>query len=289
MKGLDASHPIWKLFDAIEAEPTGEFRKLVEAAELDPKVDFRHVHLVNFPLRGADVSGFDFSASDLRGTGLRFVARFDGAIITADTRLDSADRRWWNNRTKQPQQAAAELGGYTREAVQSLIGTYLCVRPVFSNPSNLSAYLIVLSWDEVQTRLVFEEKAREDARYAQKGVVCLPVGIPFMHLLSTSLGGVRTFTLSYPDPDSEGLARGLISTLSNPRGAIYIPVSAPIFLQRLELTSNPELGVITPDNPSHSRYQGILASVNEQEYGVFVEASPPPDRRRELLISNKIA
>jgi pentatricopeptide repeat protein len=45
-------------------------RGLTEAAGLDPKRDFAGMSLNGLPLEQEDVSGFDFSGSDLRGTGV---------------------------------------------------------------------------------------------------------------------------------------------------------------------------------------------------------------------------
>ncbi len=98
MMEFGPSDPVWRVLAAIDAEPAGKFRTLVEAAELDPKIDFRNACLAGLPLRDADISGFDFSGSDLRGTGLRLAKKFDGVIITKETKLDPADRKWWGQR-----------------------------------------------------------------------------------------------------------------------------------------------------------------------------------------------
>jgi tetratricopeptide (TPR) repeat protein len=58
--------------------------------------------LTGLPLKDADISEFDFSGSDLRGTGLRHTKRSDGAIISNGTKLDPADRKWWSRRKPAP-------------------------------------------------------------------------------------------------------------------------------------------------------------------------------------------
>ena len=74
------------------------------------------------------------------------------------------------------QEAASKtVGAYVFEAVEYLQGDYLCVRPVFANPTNLSAYLISIVWSDEQNCLVFEEKSRFDAKYRQVGTVYIPV------------------------------------------------------------------------------------------------------------------
>jgi hypothetical protein len=182
------------------------------------------------------------------------------------------------------EQAPTDVGGYTSESVALLEGDYLCVRPLFSNPSKLNAYLIHFKWSATQARLVFQERSRTDSKYEQEGVVYIPLGKPFLHLLSTRDGDLRMYTLSFPEQD--GLLRGIVSTLSNPKGAIYIPVAAPVFLQRLSPGETPEVGFIGPDNPSHSQYHETLASVTSEEFGGFVVSINPAERRRGISIVN---
>ena len=117
------------------------------------------------------------------------------------------------------------IGGYTLELVDATQGDYVCIRPLFSNPTNLNAYLINLSWDKLRMQLRFVEPSRADAKYTQQGIVYIPFRLPFMHLVSTDQGNIRSITLSQPDDD--GLSRGIISTLSNPKGAVFIPVRFP--------------------------------------------------------------
>src|SRR5262245_60780151 len=95
MTSFASDKQIRAILAAIDAEPTGEFSELVKAAQFDPKADFRHAFLVGISLEDADISGFDFSGSDLRGTGLRYAAKWEGVIISTDTVLDPADQKWW--------------------------------------------------------------------------------------------------------------------------------------------------------------------------------------------------
>jgi hypothetical protein len=48
---FDPADPIWRILAAIDTEPTGEFRNLVEAAKLNPKTDFRNAYLTGLPLK----------------------------------------------------------------------------------------------------------------------------------------------------------------------------------------------------------------------------------------------
>ena len=177
-------------------------------------------------------------------------------------------------------QAPSQIGGYTLQAVDYLQGDYLCVRPLFTDPTNLNAYLIRISWDGATRSLRFEELSRRDAKYAQKGTVYIPFGTPFLNLVSTHLGNLRTVLLSLPD--GEGVCRGLITTLSNPKGTMYTPVAAPVFLRRLAANEQPEVGFIKPDSASYAPYLDVLASVVADEFAGFVPAPAPSDRRRAV-------
>ena len=173
--------------------------------------------------------------------------------------------------------AAKSVGGYVFDAVEYLQGDYLCVRPMFANTARFNAYLITIAWSDEQKCLVFEEKSRFDGKYRQQGTVYIPFGTSFMNLVSSSAGNVRTVLLSLPD--SEDMMRGIISTLSNPKGSIYIPVAAPIVLRKLRTGEEPELGVISADNRRYGEYQAWLATVLTEEFGIFAVPQPSAQRK----------
>jgi hypothetical protein len=176
--------------------------------------------------------------------------------------------------------APNRLGGYSYDSAEKLIGDYLCVRPMFSDKVNLSAYLIAITWSESERCLCFAERARHDDRYTKDGQVSIPLGLPFLNLISEHAGVLRTILLSHPD--HAGICRGIISTLSNPKGAIYIPVAAPIFLRRLKAGETPETGLITPKAAAYSGFVKELASVAAEEYGVFVGVPTLPAQRTRV-------
>jgi hypothetical protein len=124
---------------------------------------------------------------------------------------------------------------------------------------------------------VFEEKSRFDGKYRQVGTVYIPFGTSFMNLVSSSAGNVRTVLLSLPD--TENIMRGLISTLSNPKGSIYIPVAAPIVLRKLRAAEEPELGVITAGHRRYGEYESLIATVLTEEFGIFAVPQPPTPRK----------
>src|SRR5476649_141308 len=163
--------------------------------------------------------------------------------------------------------AAKSVGGYVFDAVEYLQGDYLCIRPMFANPANFNAYLVTISWSDQRKCLVFEEKSRFDGKYRQQGTVHIPFGTSYMNLVSASAGNVRTILLSLPDSDD--MMRGIISTLSNPKGSVYIPVAAPIVLRKLRKAEEPELGIIAEHHRRYGEYQSSLATVLTEEFGIF--------------------
>ena len=82
------------------------------------------------------------------------------------------------------------------------------------------------------------------------------------------------------------LARDIISTLSNPKGAVFIPVASPICLRRLRVKETPELGIIMPEQDCYPDYQKMLDSVTAEEFAVLVLSQNPAERRRGIAVVN---
>ena len=177
--------------------------------------------------------------------------------------------------------AAKSVGGYIFDTVEYLQGDYLCVRPMFADPASFNAYLIAIAWSDEQNCLLFEEKSRFDGKYRQKGTVYIPFGTSFMNLVSSTAGNVRTVLLSLPD--SEGMMRGIINTLSNPKGSIYIPVAAPIVLRKLQATDVPELGVIAAEHRRYAEYRSWIATVVSEQFGIFAIPQAPAPRKTRAV------
>lgn len=68
------------------------------------------------------------------------------------------------------------LGGYSRLNAEELEGCYICFRPGFSVPNLITAYVVVIRWDEAKSCLMFEEQGRADAAHTQRGRVYIPDG-----------------------------------------------------------------------------------------------------------------
>lgn len=199
------------------------------------------------------------------------------------TMIEAMLGRSFGARKAEPERAASKVGGYGFEAAAALEGEYLCVRPVFGHASSVSAYAVHIKWDSRHNKLVFEEHGYADAKQSEAGSVELPFGLPFMYLVSTNRGNVRTIVVSLPDPD--GLCRGMILTLNNSRGVSYVPVCAPIVLQRLAANEPPHYGIVTPADAAYAGYRDKLASVTAEEFAAFVTLSDTPSERRALTVA----
>lgn len=153
--------------------------------------------------------------------------------------------------------SALEIGGYTEESAKELEGRYVCFRPGFGDPGTITAYLVIIRWDRAHACLAFEEQSRPDGAHTQRGMVYLPNGKPFWSLVTVDKGSVRLLMVCRP---VEGIARGIILTLSTPRGAHFTPVAAPVVLRRLG-EETPTLGFVRPDMPDYNLYYVQLISV----------------------------
>jgi hypothetical protein len=165
--------------------------------------------------------------------------------------------------------APQNLGGYRHANVRELEGRYLCFRPAFSLRNVIAAYVVTLHWEDSESCLIFEEQGRVDFGYTQRGRVYLPHGKPYMSLLTVEGGAIRLIMVSRPEGGKS--ARGLITTLSNPGGVQFTPVSAPIVLKRLA-TETPQLGFLKPDSEDYASCSQELAAVMP-EYAHFAIAS----------------
>jgi hypothetical protein len=161
--------------------------------------------------------------------------------------------------------ARKELGGYSRDIVAGLEGRYVCFRPVFSKPSVIISYIVEVQWSLEESCLVFQEEFRPDVAYTQRGQIYIPDGRPFMNLVTISNGALRLMMLSRLD--SEGLARGLVVTLSNPGGMHFTPAAAPVVLRRLG-EQVPRLGYVQPGMPDYELFEKQLLSVTPS-FGFF--------------------
>src|SRR3954470_4821177 len=125
--------------------------------------------------------------------------------------------------------APASMGAYARPAVQWLEGTYLTLRPSFSEPGAIFAYLTSIVWDELEGHLVFSEASRTDSDYEQKGFVSFPNISGAIYLVTISAGQYRIALLNRP---SGRWLSGILLTLAAGEGAQLTPAAVPLALMR---------------------------------------------------------
>jgi hypothetical protein len=100
-----------------------------------------------------------------------------------------------------------------------------------------------------------------------------------MKLITFSHGSVRSIITSLPDEYEPG--KGIITSLHNPRGAMFVPAVSPAVLRRIE-TDAPALGLINSDDRNYDEYRDLLASVVTEQYGLFVPGPVLAGRRRGI-------
>jgi transcriptional regulator with XRE-family HTH domain len=158
------------------------------------------------------------------------------------------------------------MGAYARPAVQWLEGTYLTLRPSFSEKGAVFAYLTSIAWDEGKGHLVFSEASRTDSQYEQKGFVSFPNLSGAIYLVTISDGQYRVALLNRP---RGGLLSGILLTLAAGEGAQLIPAAVPIALVSLAGRDVPQVGVIREGHECFDEYHGCVERVTQGGYALF--------------------
>ena len=162
--------------------------------------------------------------------------------------------------------APPSMGAYARPAVQWLEGTYLTLRPSFSESGAIFAYLTSIAWDESNAHLIFSETARTDSDYQQKGFVSFPNISGAIYLVTISSGQYRMALLNRPSGRS---LNGILLTLAAGEGAQLIPAAVPLALVPAEPGSEPELGVIRAAHRCFDEYQACVGRITQRDYARF--------------------
>lgn len=162
--------------------------------------------------------------------------------------------------------APEAMGAYARPAVQWLEGSYLTLRPSFSEPGAIFAYLTSILWDDAKGHLVFSEAARTDAEYEQKGFVSFPHISGAVYLVTISDGQYRLALLNRPS--GAGLS-GILLTLAAGEGAQLIPAAVPIALVPTRDRGNPTVGVVRQGDECYEEYRTCVERVTQRGYARF--------------------
>ncbi len=164
--------------------------------------------------------------------------------------------------------APVYMGAYTRAATDHFIGTFLTLRPAFSKRDTIIAYRTNIVWDAEWPSLLFEEHERPDAKYQHRGRIYVPSSSMFIHLVSLTKGAMRMVIVS--QIDQAGYMRGIITTLHR-KGAMIVPVSAPIVYAQTKDLKEDQLGEIGPSHPCYLPYRAQLDETINDGYARLVE------------------
>lgn len=162
--------------------------------------------------------------------------------------------------------APESMGSYARPAVQWLEGTYLTLRPSFSEAGAIFAYLTSISWNEANGHLVFSEAARTDSEYEQKGFVSFPNISGAIYLVTIWQGQYRMALLNRP---SGRWLSGILVTLAAGEGAQLIPASVPIVLLPKDPDEKRAVGVVHAGDPDFEQYRDCVDRVTQRGYARF--------------------
>lgn len=162
--------------------------------------------------------------------------------------------------------APESMGAYARPGVQWLEGSYLTLRPSFSEPGAIFAYLTSIAWDDAHAHLVFSEAARTDSDYEQKGFVSFPVLSGAIYLVTISDGQYRVALLNRP---SGHLLSGILLTLAAGDGAQLIPAAVPIVLVPTTADGNKTVGVVHEGDSAYEEYRACVDRVTQRGYARF--------------------
>lgn len=169
--------------------------------------------------------------------------------------------------TDLPPIAPGTMGSYTRQAVLWLEGSYLTLRPSFSEAGSVFAYLTSIGWDEAQGHLVFSEASRTDAEYEQKGFVSFPNISGAIYLVTISEGQYRVAILNRPV--GHGAMSGILLTLAAGAGAQLTPAAVPITLVPRRDGAEPVVGVVRDGDKCYPDYRECVDKVTNKGYARF--------------------
>ena len=160
------------------------------------------------------------------------------------------------------------LGSYSRPAVAWMEGDYLTLRPSFSEPRAIYAYLTQIRWDLTASCLIFNESERVDSEYTQGGVVSAPHQSGHIYLVTNRHGQYRLVIVARPT--IKGEMHGILATLQVGRGAQLTPVATPIVLVPFRAVTKPAFGLIKPGHDCYAAYRGFLKRTVEEPFALFM-------------------
>jgi len=164
--------------------------------------------------------------------------------------------------------APDELGGYSRAAVIWLEGSYLTLRPSFSDADAVYAYRTDISWAKETGTLQFREAERLDHDYTQFGSVAVPHQSGHIYLITNRHGQHRLIVVARPTIGGE--LHGILTTLQSGKGSHLSPVAMPIVLKLLQPSDEPQFGRIAQGHAAYSRYGALLRRTLDDHFAAFL-------------------
>lgn len=188
-------------------------------------------------------------------------------VVRIEDALGTSLRGHKNGDVPPPGMFAPEsMGAYARPAVQWLEGTYLTLRPSFSEQGAIFAYLTSVAWDDAKGHLVFSEASRLDAEYEQKGFVSFPNLSGAIYLVTISEGQYRVAILNRP---SGGGITGILLTLAAGQGAQLTPSAVPLVLLPTAPRAESVVGVVREGDQCFEEYRDCVDRVVERGFARF--------------------
>jgi transcriptional regulator with XRE-family HTH domain len=167
--------------------------------------------------------------------------------------------------------APDELGGYARATVSWLEGNYLTIRPATRKQGGLVTYSTAIMWDEQRACLTFEERARIDKAYAQKGDVAVPHQTGHIYFTTNRHGQHRLMIMQRKAVSGEMF--GILLTLQQDKGASLLPVTMPVALIPFaQLKEAPSLGLISEQHRAYVEYHQHLRRVEAEGFAQVLQA-----------------
>jgi transcriptional regulator with XRE-family HTH domain len=166
--------------------------------------------------------------------------------------------------------APGHLGFYSRPAVSWIEGSYVTLRPSFSDPQAIFAYRTEICWDDGASSLIFRESDRVDAEFSQQGLVSVPHQSGHIYLVTNRQGQYRLVIISRPTINREMF--GIMTTLRVGRGSELMPVSSPIAYVPFAALPKAEFGRIPVGHACHPQYRKLLRRTVEESFALFLQA-----------------
>jgi transcriptional regulator with XRE-family HTH domain len=165
--------------------------------------------------------------------------------------------------------APGHLGFHARPAVTWIEGSYLTLRPSFSDPQAIFAYRTEIIWDDGLSSLIFWESERVDAEFSQQGLVSVPHKSRHIYLVTNRQGQYRLVIISHPTINHEMF--GIMTTLRLGSNAELMPVSSPIAYVPLGLAPMADFGRIAVGHTCHQQYRKLLQRTVEEPFALFLQ------------------